>query len=36
MAEDTYSYTRLAPFMEGAQENFIDLLTKQVGRAPGS
>ena len=36
MAEDTYSYTRLAPFMEGAQENYIDLLTKQVGRAPGS
>ena len=36
MAEDTYSYTRLAPFMEGAQENYIDLLTAQVGRAPGS
>ena len=28
--------TRRAPFLEAAQENYIDLLTKQVGRAPGS
>ena len=28
--------TRRAPFLDAAQENYIDLLTKQVGRAPGS
>jgi len=33
---DTTTYTRLAPYIEGAQENYIDLLTQQVGRAPGS
>ena len=31
-----YTYNRLAPYMEGAQENYIDLLTQLVGRAPGS
>jgi hypothetical protein len=35
MAETT-TYTRRAPYIEGAQENYIDLLTQQVGRAPGS
>ena len=25
-----------APFIEGAQENYIDLLTQLVGQAPGS
>ena len=33
---DTTTYTRLAPYIEGAQENYIDLLTQQVGKAPGS
>jgi hypothetical protein len=33
---DTTTYTRRAPFIEAAQENYIDLLTQQVGRAPGS
>jgi hypothetical protein len=33
---DTTTYTRRAPYLEAAQENFIDLLTQQVGRAPGS
>jgi len=33
---DTTTYTRRAPYIEGAQENYIDLLTQQVGRAPGS
>ena len=33
---DTTTYTRRAPYIEGAQENYIDLLTSQVGRAPGS
>ena len=28
--------TRPAPFLEAAQENYIDLLTQQVGRAPGT
>ena len=28
--------TRRAPFLEAAQENYIDLLTQQVGRAPGT
>ena len=31
-----YTYNRLAPYMEGAQESYIDLLTKLVGQAPGS
>jgi hypothetical protein len=31
-----YTYNRLAPYMEGAQENYIDLLTQLVGQAPGS
>jgi len=31
-----YTYNRLAPYMEGAQESYIDLLTQLVGRAPGS
>jgi len=33
---DSTTYTRRAPYIEGAQENYIDLLTQQVGRAPGS
>lgn len=33
---DTTTYTRRAPYIEAAQENFIDLLTQQVGKAPGS
>ena len=33
---DTTTYTRRAPYIEGAQQNYIDLLTQQVGRAPGS
>ena len=33
---DTTTYTRRAPYIEAAQENYIDLLTQQVGRAPGS
>ena len=28
--------TRRAPFLEAAQESYINLLTKGVGRAPGS
>ena len=36
MATDYTQTVRRAPFIEAAQENFIDLLTKQVGRAPGS
>ena len=35
MADQTTTVRR-APFIEAAQENFIDLLTEQVGRAPGS
>ena len=35
MADYTQTVRR-APFLEAAQENYIDLLTKQVGRAPGS
>ena len=31
-----YTYNRLAPYMEGAQESYIDLLTQLVGQAPGS
>jgi|TARA_R110000796_G_scaffold33874_1_gene87590 hypothetical protein len=31
-----YTYNRLAPYLEGAQESYIDLLTQLVGRAPGS
>mgnify|MGYP003660551636 CR=1 FL=1 len=30
------TYNRQAPFIEGAQKNYIDLLTQLVGRAPGS
>ena len=33
---DTTTYTRRAPYLEAAQENYIDLLTQQVGKAPGS
>ena len=37
MATTDYTQTtRRAPYIEAAQENFIDLLTKQVGQAPGS
>jgi len=36
MATDYTQTTRRAPFIEAAQENYIDLLTQQVGRAPGS
>ena len=36
MATDYTQTTRRAPYLEAAQENFIDLLTQQVGRAPGS
>ena len=36
MATDYTQTVRRAPFIEAAQENFIDLLTQQVGRAPGS
>ena len=35
-ATDYTQTTRRAPFIEAAQENYVDLLTKQVGRAPGS
>ena len=35
MADYTQT-TRRAPFLEAAQENYVDLLTQQVGRAPGS
>ena len=31
----TQTTTRRAPFLEAAQESYIDLLTKGVGRAPG-
>ena len=30
------TYNKQAPFIEGAQESYIDLLTKLVGQAPGS
>jgi hypothetical protein len=33
---DYTQISRQAPFIEAAQENFIDLLTQQVGKAPGS
>ena len=33
---DYTQISRQAPFIEAGQENFIDLLTQQVGRAPGS
>ena len=36
MATDYTQTTRRAPFIEAAQENYVDLLTQQVGRAPGS
>ena len=36
MATDYTQTTRRAPFLEAAQENYVDLLTQQVGRAPGS
>ena len=37
MATTDYTQTtRRAPFLEAAQENYVDLLTQQVGRAPGS
>ena len=37
MAATDYTQTvRRSPAIEAAQENYIDLLTQQVGRAPGS
>jgi hypothetical protein len=30
------TYNQQAPFIEGAQENYIDLLTQLVGQAPGT
>jgi len=37
MATQDYTQTtRRAPFLEAAQESYIDLLTKGVGRAPGT
>ena len=34
--QDYTTTTRRAPFLEAAQESYIDLLTQGVGRAPGS
>ena len=34
--QDYTQTTRRAPFLEAAQESYIDLLTKGVGRAPGT
>jgi hypothetical protein len=36
MAVDYTQTTRRSPEIEAAQENYLDLLTQQVGRAPGS
>jgi len=36
MATDYTQTVRRSPVIEAAQENYIDLLTQQVGRAPGS
>jgi hypothetical protein len=36
MATTYETLSRRAPFLEAAQENYIDLLTQQVGRAPGT
>ena len=36
MATDYTQTVRRSPAIEAAQENYIDLLTKQVGRAPGT
>ena len=37
MAVTTYeTIARKAPFLEAGQEQYIDLLTQQVGRAPGT
>ena len=36
MAVDYTQTVRRSPAIEAAQENYIDLLTQQVGRAPGS
>ena len=37
MADTTYTtYQRRAPFLEAGQEAYVDLLTQQVGRAPGT
>lgn len=36
MATDYTQTVRRSPEIEAAQENYIDLLTQQVGRAPGS
>lgn len=37
MATTTYeTIARKAPFLEAGQESYIDLLTQQVGRAPGT
>src|SRR6056300_1783217 len=35
-ATDYTQTTRRSPEIEAAQENYLDLLTQQVGRAPGS
>jgi hypothetical protein len=35
MATNT-TYNRQAPYIEGAQENYLDLLTKLIGQVPGS
>ena len=36
MATTYETLSRRAPFLEAAQEQYIDLLTQQVGRAPGT
>ena len=36
MATTYETLSRRAPFLEAAQEQYIDLLTQQVGRAPGA
>ena len=36
MATTYETLSRRAPFLEAAQENYVDLLTQQVGRAPGT
>ena len=36
MAVDYTQTTRRSPEIEAAQESYLDLLTQQVGRAPGS
>ena len=36
MATTYETLSRRAPFLEAAQEKYVDLLTQQVGRAPGT